>query len=601
LLALRIAKNLLESSVPHPQPHFDSPSLTQAFWKQTEANADRAQALADACGLDRLTAHCLVARGVETPEAAHAFLHPSLSHIPDPTGIRNAPEALHVVSEALARREKIRIVGDYDCDGTTGLITLLNVFRLMSPDADEFLSFHVPDRERDGYGLNPGIVERAAEDGVQVLVSVDIGITAHAEWTMARERGIAGICIDHHTVLGSRAPENALVVCPKQLGCSYPEKDMAACGIALQFGRALLAERANHARIIESLTKMTAIGTVADLVPLSSPANRAIVTAGLKGLSGASPNHGLNALLEVSDLKGKAVSASDLGFRLGPRINAAGRIDGTTLSVINLFDAQTPLDARRQAERIDAWNRDRQEIQQNLVDRLTTEIDERLKDDLVYVLAGEHDAGWHQGVVGIAASKIVEHYHRPALVCSIRGKTAHGSARSIPKFNMIDALHALGDGLFTRYGGHAAAAGFALSADRLPELRERINDYARARLNRNDLLPVRRYDGVLRIRDATVSLIESLRRLGPHGIGNPQPRFVVGGTVAETRTLKERHLKIILTDGNLRLEALWWGRADLAQELAPGQKVYLLGKLDINEWNGARQAQLVADDARLHF
>lgn len=574
-------------------------SLTNAYWIPAAANPATVARLSDEMGLHPFVARCLAARGIETPEAAQVFLNPSLDRIPDPMGIRNLPEALKIVSGAISRREKIRIVGDYDCDGTTGLITLLNVFRLLSPNADEFLSFHVPDREREGYGLNPGIIERAAEDGVQVLLSVDIGITAHREWTMARERGITGICIDHHTALGSRVPADAVVVCPKQLGDDYPEKELAACGLALQFGRAVLAERANRDRIVESLTKLTAIGTYADLVPLSSPSNRAIVAAGLKGLNGGSVNPGLSALMDVSGLKGKSVSASDLGFRLGPRINAAGRIDGSTLSVIDLFDAKSPADANRRAAQIDTWNRERQDIQHNLVELLNAEIERTAPNDYVFVVAGEHDAGWHQGVVGIAASKIVEQYHHPAMVCSIRNGMAHGSARSIPKFNMVNALQALGDGLFTRYGGHAAAAGFALPAERVPELRDRINEYARQMLTPDDFLPNRRYDGEFPLRELNVELVDALGRLAPHGIGNPQPRIVTRGTVTEVRTLREQHIKLVVTDGSTRMDVLWWGKAQFADDFSPGQRVEILGRPEINEWNGRRTAQLVAEDIRI--
>ncbi len=573
-------------------------SLTNSQWKEIPADAEATRVLAEQLGLSPLVARCLVARGIATPEAAEAFLNPTLDAIPDPTGMRNLTDALNVVSGALARREKIRIVGDYDCDGTTGLITLLNAFRLVSPNADEFLSFHVPDRERDGYGMNPGIVEKAAADGVRVVISVDIGITAYREWEMVRERGMLGVCLDHHTVLGSAAPRDALVVCPKQAGCEYPEKELAACGLSLQFARALLADRPNRDRIVESLTKLVAIGTVADLVPLSSPANRAIVAHGLKGLGVASKNHGLAALLDVSGLGNKPVTAFDLGFRLGPRINAAGRIDGSTLSVVDLFDAKSPEDARRRASQIDGWNTARQEIQRNLVDMLDREIEKQGRGDFVFVLAGDHDAGWHQGVVGIAASKVVEQHSRPALVCSIRNGMAHGSARSIPRFNMVEALKAVSDGLLTRFGGHAAAAGFALPVERLPELRERMNDHARTVLTEEDFVPVKRYDGHLRASEVTIGLIESLARLAPHGIGNPAPKLVVTGQVKDVRTMKDTHLKFTLTDGASAFEVLWWNQAKLAEELDPGDTVQALGRLEINEWNGRRTPQMVADDAR---
>lgn len=574
-------------------------SLTNSSWKLLDVDQTKIRLLIQELSIPPLLAQCLVSRGISTPAEAERFLNPSLADIPDPHGMRNLQEAVQVVSGALARREKVRIVGDYDCDGTTGLITLLNVFRILSPAADEFLSFHVPDRERDGYGLNAGIVERAASDDVRVLISVDIGITAYKEWAMVRERGMTGICLDHHTVLGSSVPPDAIIVCPKQSGCDYSEKDLAACGLSLQFGRALLADHPKRDRIIESLTKLVAIGTVADLVPLSSPSNRAIVANGLKGLSTGSSNPGLAALLEVAGLTGKRIAASDLGFRLGPRINAAGRIDGSTLSVVDLFDSRSLDEAKRRAAQIDTWNSERQDIQRNLVDMLHQEIGNQDPNDLVFVLAGEHQAGWHQGVVGIAASKVVEQYHRPALVCSIRGTHAHGSARSIPQFNMVDALQHIHDGLFHRYGGHAAAAGFSLPTEAIPELRNRINEYARSILSPEDLIQTRRYDGNISLGQITPKLIESLARLAPHGINNPVPRLVVTATVADQKILREHHLKLWLVDGNVRMEAIWWQRADIADQIPVGVPIQVLGRIELNEWNGMSRPQMIIEDIRL--
>jgi single-stranded-DNA-specific exonuclease RecJ len=534
-------------------------SLSGAFWKRTNPSAEEVARLTKALGIHPLVASCLVNRGVTTPEQAAAFLAPDLTHIPDPRPMRNLTEALHIIGQAVERRERIRIVGDYDCDGTTGLVTLRTVLQQIGVDTDEFVSYYVPDREREGYGLNPGIVEQAAADGVQVLVSVDIGITAHREWEMARALGMRGICIDHHTALGSQVPADAVVVCPKQAGDPYPEKDLAACGLAWQMARMLLADRSYGTAFLRSLTKLVAIGTCADLVPLSSLSNRAIVAEGLRGLNNGSKNPGLTALIEVAGLKARPIGVSDLGFRLGPRINAAGRIEGTTLGVIQLFDSPTLEEARRRAQQIDAWNTERQAIQRRLVEQIERQIATQTSDDPVYVLAGHHADGWHQGVVGIAASKVVEAHHRPTLVGSIRDGIVHGSGRSIPRFNLIEALQAIGqDGLFLRYGGHPAAAGFCLPVERLPELRQRINAYARQVLPPEALRRVYISEGDLSLRELTPALVESLAKLEPHGIGNPPPRFTLRGRILERRILKEQHLKLILGDGSHRVEVLWW-------------------------------------------
>ncbi|QUW03258.1 single-stranded-DNA-specific exonuclease RecJ [Chloracidobacterium validum] len=574
-------------------------SLSGAIWKRAMPSETDVHRLATELGISPLVAACLVNRGITTPERATAFLAPDLAHIPDPQPMWNLDEAIRVLTGALSRRERVQIVGDYDCDGTTGLITLRNVLRLLGSE-DDCVSYYVPDREREGYGLNPGIIERAAAAGVQVLVSVDIGITAHQEWDMARERGITGVCLDHHTALGSRVPSSAIVVCPKQAGDPYPEKDLAACGLAWQMARALLDERPNGAAILRSLTKLVAIGTYADLVPLSSLANRAIVAEGLRGLNQGSKNPGLAALMEVARLDQRVIGASDLGFRLGPRINAAGRIEGTTLSVIELFDSHTLEEARPRAQQIDAWNTERQDVQRRLVEQLEKRITDQAQDDFVYVLAGDHADGWKQGVVGIAASKVVETYHRPALVCSLRDGIAHGSGRSIPQFNLIEALQWVGsDGLFLRYGGHPAAAGFCLPVERLPELHRRLNEYARQTLTPDDLIRAYTYDGNLPLADLTVAFVESLARLEPHGIGNPAPRFVVRGRILEQRVLKDLHLKLILADDQARIEVLWWNQHGYAGQLPKHTLVEVLGRPDINVWNGNRTTQFIATDIRL--
>ncbi len=574
-------------------------SLSGAVWKPVVPPATETEKLTTQLGIHPLVAACLINRGLTTPEGAAAFLNPDLRQIPDPRSMRNLETALRILGAAVARREPIRIVGDYDCDGTTGLITLRNVLRQLGPQSDSLVSYYVPDREREGYGLNAGIIEQAAADGVRVLVSVDIGITAHREWALARARGLTGICLDHHTVLGSHVPGDAVVVCPKQVGDSYPEKDLAACGLAWQMARALMADRPNGDRFLRSLTKLVAIGTYADLVPLSSLANRAIVAEGLRGLNNGSTNYGLAALIDAAGLAQRTIAAGDLGFRLGPRINAAGRIEGTTLSVVELFDSRTPEEASARARQIDTWNTERQEVQRQLVARLEKNIAEQSGDDLVYVLAGRHADGWHQGVVGIAASKIVETYHRPALVCSIRDDIAHGSGRSIPQFNLIEALQTVGrDGLFLRYGGHPAAAGFCLPVDRLPELRRRLNAYARQVLSTTDLTRTYVYEGVLPIAELTPKLVENLAKLEPHGIGNPAPRFVIRGRISEQRILKESHLKLILSDGRHCIEVLWWQQSGYADRLSRDMTVEVLGRPDINVWNDRINTQFIATDIR---
>ncbi|MCS6884184.1 MAG: single-stranded-DNA-specific exonuclease RecJ [Acidobacteriota bacterium] len=572
-------------------------SVTNYRWQKTPVDRVAVTALSKKLGLSPLLAHLLVARGFSEAEEVDKFLKASLASIPEPRLMLNMEKVADLLRKALHEGRSIRIVGDYDCDGTTGLITLKQAFQIVNPQAR--VSYYVPDREKEGYGLNPKIVEQAKRDGVEYLISVDIGITAHKEWEMACQLGITGICIDHHTVLGSMAPQSAVVLCPKQAGCNYPEKELAACGISLQLARMLLAEHPRRDEIIRSLCKLVAIGTVSDMVTLRSCANRAIVKAGLAGLNSGSPNKGLSALIEVSGLRDRKITAYDLGFKLGPRINAAGRMGGSTLQVIELLNADSMEQARQLASQIDWLNMRRQQAQQRLVDELLVMVEMRGRRDLVLVHGGKHDSGWHQGIVGIAAAKLVERYGRPALVCSIRNGLAYGSARSIKSFDILRALEAVSDGLLLRFGGHSAAAGFMLDAARIDELRTRINEYARVAFEGTDLTLVRNYDLELTPADITVGLIKEISCLEPHGIDNPRPTFVVRGRLVEARQVGGKHLKMKLVGRGPALDAIWWHHGELVEKVRPNAVVALMGKLEINEWNGYLRPQLNVDDLQL--
>ncbi len=575
---------------------FNGLSITGCRWHKATVNSHVVTKLTKDLNVPTLLAHTLVWRGLSTKDEAEHFINASLHSIPDPNTMLNMPLVQKVIMEALAKSEPIRIVGDYDCDGTTGLITLLQTFRLVNPAASKNITYHVPDRERDGYGLNPEIIHRAKADGVKILISVDIGITAHNEWTMAKENGITGICIDHHTVLGSHAPKDAIVLCPKQAGCPYPEKNLAACGISLQLASVLLEKHPRREAIIESLCKLVAIGTVADMVPLKSPANRAIVQTGLRGLNSGTSNNGLHALLEVSGLHQQRITTYDLGFKLGPRINAAGRMDGSTLQVVALLDSISKENARVLAHQIDELNRQRQIAQQWLVDQILAIVEQQNNDDFIFVFGGEHEQGWHQGVVGIAAAKIVERYFRPTLVCSIRNGIAHGSARSTKNLNIVHALEAVADGLLTKYGGHAMAAGFTLPATLLPQFRKRINDYAHTILNDDDVIPTKNYEIELTPEDITLELFHTLAKLEPYGIENPKPSFIVRGRLTEIRSLAGRHLRLRLVAKGPTLEAVWWQHGEFYENLHLGDNIALLGKLELNEWNGTKKLQINVED-----
>src|SRR5262249_13386644 len=423
---------------------------------------------------------------------------------------------------------------------------LSHTLRLLG--AGDLISCYIPDRFTEGYGLSREIVDRAAAEGFRIIVTADIGIKSHAEARMARALGVDLIICDHHLPDGEDVPAEAFaVLCPKgSSGVDYPNKSLAACGVSLKLADALLTGRENRVAILSSLAKLTAIGTIADMVDLSASENRAIVSHGLRTLNQRSNNPGLRALLKLSQVN-SPVTAYDVGLRMGPRINAAGRIAHAD-SVLALFDAKTDDEAMKIAFKLDAMNAQRQHVQHVLFEKLKALIESRESElDRVLVFAGAEAEGFHRGVIGIACSKIVDLTGRPTFICSIDEEgVAHGSARSINAFHLVEALDAVSDTL-VQYGGHPMAAGFTVAGAKIEEMRYRLNRHASEILSEDDIGRALSADAEIGLEDATVDLVRGLARLEPHGIGNPQPLFLMRRLpVRSVQTLKEKHLKFLI-------------------------------------------------------
>jgi single-stranded-DNA-specific exonuclease len=440
---------------------------------------------------------------------------------------------------AIANREQILIYGDYDVDGTTAVVILKTAIELCGGSA----AFHVPHRIREGYGMKDDVIERAASAGVSLIISVDTGIRAFAAAETARRLGVDLIVTDHHLPEANGVPPAFAVLNPNQAGCAYPCKALCGAGVAFKLAQLLLEEN-GRARLLPSFLKMVAIATIADAVPLVGE-NRAFAKLGLEGLR-RPVNAGLKALLEVSSLSARKLSATDVAFRIAPRLNAAGRMD-VAQDVIELFSVKDAERAREIAARLNQLNSDRQQEEK----RIFEAVEERLagapevRDCFCLVVDGDQ---WHRGVIGIAATRIVERYGRPALVMSREDDgEAYGSGRSIPAFHLLDALESCRD-MFTRFGGHAHAVGFSLPCDRVPALRAALDHYARERLTPADFEPVLQYDGELPLNQITTTLYECLQRLEPFGMSNPEPVFVArGARVAfPPKILKEKHVKMRL-------------------------------------------------------
>src|SRR5919206_1270818 len=445
-------------------------------WIVREHDAERATSLARVLGVSPILAALLITRGYADEHAARVFLSPTYDQLHEPYSMLGMKEAVARLQRAIETREPILIYGDYDVDGTTGTALLLRALKLLGAQ----VGFHIPHRFTEGYGIQQAALEKALNDGYTLVISVDCGIRAHEPLEWARANSLDVIVTDHHLPDDEEgAPPAFAVLNPNQKGCDYPDKNLAGVGVAFKLVHALFREYGREAQV-PAFMKVVAIGTVADVAKLTGE-NRTIVAIGLKDLARAA-NPGLKALISVAGCgDGKGMTAYDLGFRLGPRINAAGRMDAAS-AVVELFDTRDFMEARRLAEHLDARNEERKTVQQQIIDLAVAELKDP-KDCYVAVIAGE---GWHRGVIGIAASKIAERLNRPCVVLSVDGEVAHGSGRSIQAYHLLNGLTACSD-LFEKFGGHSHAAGIAMRPDRIEELRRRLNEHAASCLTDDDL------------------------------------------------------------------------------------------------------------------
>jgi single-stranded-DNA-specific exonuclease len=550
-------------------------------------------------------ARLLVMRGVNDPETAERFLAPSLAHLHSPYLMAGMKAAVDRLDAAIERKEGILIYGDYDVDGTTAIVILKTAIELCGGSAD----FHVPHRIKEGYDLRGDVIERAAAAGIHLIISVDTGIRAFAAADTAQRLGVDLIVTDHHLPGQDGMPTALAVLNPNQPGCEYPCKTLCGAGVAFKLAQALMERRLTHrdqAPLLKSFMKVVAIATIADAVPLTGE-NRVFAKLGLEALRFA-VNPGLKALLEVAQVGGRPLTSGEVGFRIAPRINAAGRMD-VARDVIELFSVKDAARAREIANKLDQLNADRQAEERRILDAIHSRLEQEpaLLDAFCLVIDGD---GWHRGVIGITATRVVERYCRPTLVISRDGDEAHGSGRSIRAFHLLNALESCAP-LFTRFGGHAHAVGFSMPAANLPELCAHLDAYARARLTLSDFEPILDVDAELPSDQITHELFQTLQRLEPFGMGNPEPVFAAHNlrVMAMPRVIKEKHVKLKLSAQNEDLgeagvlprvhaqssdrgwrksivhDALGWRMAERIQqaELLPGDALDIAFTLDHND------------------
>jgi single-stranded-DNA-specific exonuclease len=539
-------------------------------------------------------AELLVGRGITEAPAAFAFLNPESTHLHDPLLMLGMAAAVARLERAIANREPVLLYGDYDVDGTTAVVLLKTAIEMLGG----VVRFHVPHRIREGYGLQSSVLEAAHADGIRLVITVDTGMRALAEAEAARRLGMDLIVTDHHLPDAHNALPQALAILnPNQPGCSYPEKSLCGAAIALKLAQALLERRdpeRTREKTLPSFLKMAAIATIADAVPLRGE-NRTIAALGLRELR-RPMGVGLRALFAAAALNpnSKQLTGFDVAFRLAPRINAAGRMDVAS-EVIELFTTRDLGRAQQLAAKLERLNRERRDTEsfvlKTIEDRLAN--DSELAAERLLIIDGD---GWHRGIIGILASRVVERTAKPAIVICVEDGVAHGSGRSVDGFPLLEAIETCSD-LFTRFGGHAFAVGFALPASDLPALKRRLCCFATERMAAHELERLVHIHAELPLDRITPVLAGWLKKLEPLGHGNPEPVFVARDVrlLSPVRLMKERHIRLELaqdatssaptTPGLGSIRAVGWDMAFRAAELglAESSRIHLAYRIREND------------------
>jgi single-stranded-DNA-specific exonuclease len=564
------------------------------IWESLPCDEDAVSRLSTALHVSPVTARLLCIRGLDEPASAQRFLSPSLADLHDPMALADMGVAVERILGAIARKERIAIHGDYDVDGVTSTVILRRALELLGADVIHF----IPERLRDGYGLQPAALDRLHADGVRLVISVDCGIRGVEAARHACALGLDLIVTDHHEP-DTELPQCLAVINPKRHDCTYPDKNLAGVGVALKLVQALCA-KTGKVSWLPAFVKVAALGTLADVVPLVGE-NRIIAKLGLEMLSKGPHKVGLRALLDASGLLNREIDSYQVGFVIAPRINAAGRMSTPDIAARLLLAADETMaaEAKELAEQLNVENLRRQEEEAAIVAQAKKVVDTDLDvgSRTVIVVAGE---GWHRGVIGIVASKLVDAFHRPAIVISIDGDVAHGSCRSIPSFNMLAALESCGE-VMTKFGGHKQAAGLTIEAGRIRELRARVNDFADARLGPDDLRPRIWIDGAMTFRGLSSQVASELTALAPYGAGNPTPLFRASRVeiVDGPRLVKDRHLKMAFRQEGRIMRGIAWRASEregfVAQHRAA---IDLAFSLEQDIWNGEKYLQLSIADFR---
>ena len=563
--------------------------MNTSIWAVSPPSAE-ADALAQALGVPAVIGRVLVNRKILTEEEARSFLFGGLDSMHDPYLMKGMARAVERIHEAIGKSEKILIFGDYDVDGVLSTVMLMKALRSLGAEVDYF----IPERLTDGYGLKADHISVPVERGAGLVISVDCGIKAVDFTARAAEKGIDVIVTDHHRP-GDTLPEAVAVLNPVLESSGYPDPGLAGVGVAFKLIQALL-ERAGKGAQLPHYMKLVSIGTVADVAALKGE-NRLFVKHGMKGLSSVA-NTGLRSLIEACGLANRKISESDLGFRLGPRINAAGRMGQADLAV-RLFFSESSEESKALVRKLDELNALRQRTEEKIFNEARDKVEDKGLDGRYKCLVlGSED--WHRGVIGIVASKLKDHFHRPVLLFAYEDGKAHGSGRSVSDVPLIELLDECRH-LFLSYGGHKYAVGCTLSRERMAEFKSALNPLADLHIAEDSLKRKIRIDGPLGFSEVDGRFLDVFSLLFPFGVGNPKPVFLAEGVevLSEPQLLQRKHLKFLARQNGRVMEVLGWDKADWRHVLGRGSRISLVYTLMLSEYMGEQRVSVSMEDLRV--
>jgi len=559
-------------------------------WTNYNKATENLKQIMDEFRLPEIVARAMINRGVDTVSKVRMYLDDSLSAMYDPYLLKGMDKAVESIQRAILSKAKICIYGDYDVDGITSTAVMLRTMKKLGSEA----MYYIPNRMEEGYGLNNSSMDYIKAQGVDLVITVDCGIRSNEVVDYANSLGLEIIISDHHECEG-KLPDAYSIINPNQEDCRYPFKSLAGVGVAFKLASALLSAN-GYSSFAEELLDIVSIGTIADVVPLLDE-NRIIVKNGLRSVLNTK-NKGIKALLHVCGLEGKEVNAYSVAFMLAPRINAAGRI-ADAAGCVELLMTDNDDKAVEIAKRLDADNRERQAIENEILSAAIDKIEKSVDFDKERALVLGHEK-WHAGVIGIVASRLVDRYNLPSFVMSRDGELYKGSARSIGGFNLFEAMSRHGD-IFVKYGGHEMAAGFTLQADKIDELRKRMNEEVLKIMGSEKLLPEIIVDYKLTTDDINLDTVRKLKLMEPFGAGNPSPVFVYRGLkVLASKAVgnEAKHLQLLVHDGENEIKCIAFNMGTMQKVLSIGRKIDIICSVENNVWNNYESIQLNIKDIK---